>query len=53
MSSEIITIIEEKIIKLRNRISKKGVLASKKEKELLEKYEELLLEQYKKIEQFN
>ncbi len=52
MSSEIIKILEEKTIKLRNRISKKGILASKEEKELLKKYEKQLLEQYKKIEQF-
>lgn len=50
MSSEIIKIIEEKILKLRSQISKKGKFASKTEKDLLEKYEKLLLEQYKKLE---
>lgn len=50
MNDIIIKGIEEKVIKLRNRIVKKGVFASKKEKEMLKKYEALLLEQYKKID---
>lgn len=49
MNSEIIKIIENKRNKLRRIIMIKGLFASKKEKELLNKYEELLLEQYSKI----
>ncbi len=51
MSSEIIKLLEEKTIKLRNQITRKGILASKQEKELLKKYELELLKQYKKLEE--
>ena len=42
--------IEQKKNKLRNSILKKGSAASEEEKELLEKYENLLLEKYKVLE---
>ena len=51
MSSEIIKIIEKRMIELRNRIIKKGIFATKEEKALLEKYEKLLLIQYKKYKE--
>ncbi len=51
MNKIIIEKIEKETKKLRNKISKKGIFASKKEKELLEEYEKLLLEQYKKLEE--
>ena len=50
MNKAIIEKIEKETIKLRSRISKKGIFASKLEKELLKKYEKLLIEQYKKLE---
>lgn len=48
MNNEIIKIIETKRNKLRRRIIVKGIFASKKEKEILNKYEKLLMEQYVK-----
>lgn len=49
MNLEHIAKIETKIKKLEQSIQKKGFLVSKEEKELLKKYELLLLECYKKI----
>ena len=49
MNSAIIEIIEKKRNKIRNRILRKGVFSSKQEKEILNKLDELLLEQYKKV----
>ncbi len=49
MNSEMISIIEQKRNKLRNIVLKKGIFASKIEKETLEKYEELLLNLYSKL----
>lgn len=49
MNSAIIEMIEKKRNELRNRILRKGIFSSKKEKEILNKLDELLLEQYKKV----
>lgn len=49
MNSEMIKLIEKKRNEIRNNILKKGIFASKKEKELLNKYENLLLDQYSKF----
>lgn len=43
--------IEQKKNELRNIVLKKGAAASEEEKEILEKYENLLLEKYKVLEQ--
>lgn len=48
MNSEIIKIVETKRNELRNTILKKGLFSTKKEKEILEKYDLLLMEQYNK-----
>lgn len=49
MNSEIIELIEKKRNKLRNKVLRKGIFASKLEKEILKKYDELLLEEYSKL----
>jgi len=49
MNSAIIELIEKKRNILRNRILRRGIFSSKKEKEILNKLDELLLEQYKKV----
>lgn len=49
MNSAIIEILEKKRNQLRNEIMKKKLFATKKEKEILKKYDELLLEQYTKF----
>lgn len=49
MNSAIIEILEKKRNKLRNEIMKKKFFSTKKEKEMLKKYDELLLEQYAKF----
>ncbi len=49
MNSAIIKILEEKRNKLRNDIMRKKIFSTKKEKEILKKYDELLLEQYTKF----
>lgn len=49
MNSAIIELIEKKRNELRNKIFKKGILSSKTEREILDKLDNLLLEQYEKI----
>ena len=49
MNSAIIELIEKKRNELRNKIIKKGFFSTKKEKEILNKLDDLLLEQYKKV----
>lgn len=49
MNSAIIGLVEKKRNELRNRILRKGFFSSKTEKEILNKLDELLLEQYKKL----
>lgn len=49
MNSAIIQILEEKRNKLRNQIMKKKIFSTKLEREILKKYDELLLEQYSKF----
>jgi len=49
MNSAIIELIKKKRNILRNRILRRGIFSSKKEKEILNKLDELLLEQYKKV----
>lgn len=49
MNSEIIRIIESKRNELRRKIMTKGFWITKEEKRLLDKYEELLLEQFSKL----
>mgnify|MGYP004628671371 CR=1 FL=1 len=49
MNSVIIEILEEKRNKLRNEVMKKKIFSTKMEKEILKKYDELLLEQYTKF----
>ena len=48
MNSEIIKIIEEKRNILYREIKRKGILAKKYEKEILKKYDDLLIQYYKK-----
>ena len=49
MNYNIIRMVEKKRNELWIRIKKKKIYSSKKEKELLKKYDRLLLEMYKKI----
>lgn len=49
MNNEIIKLLEKKRNEIRSRVLRKGIFASKSEKELLDKYDELLLEQYSKL----
>lgn len=49
MNSEIINIIEKKRNELRNNILRKKIFVSKTEKEILNKYDNLLMDQYNKL----